>query len=295
MLCRAAVALVLLAGLTAGTAWIAASLVMKRADLGLLEDLRPAHGIEDEAFRSPDGVPLRGWWWPGKDRRRAVLLLHGFRANRLQMFPRAKWLHQVGYSVFLFDFRGSGASGGRSTLGFSERLDVEAALDLLWKKKAIREVAIIAQSMGAAAAVMAVDRWQGVRGADLEHLYDRLDSAVRGRVRDRAGGLLEPILSPLVLWQVRPRMGFSPEQLAPVEKIGRARCPILLGFGGQDETLSPAAVRELFQKAPYPTTLWVIQSAGHTDLFRCNPEFYRKKVGDFLQQTLGSPAEESKE
>src|SRR5439155_18183115 len=139
--------------------------------------------IQEVRFTAGDGVALRGWWLPGRDTERAVVLLHGWKADRLQMLPRAKWLHRLGYSVLLFDFRGCGESGGRSGLGYDERLDVEAALKFLREEKKVRQTALLGESLGAAAAVMAVDRWEGVRGAVLELLYDRLEHAVRARIR----------------------------------------------------------------------------------------------------------------
>jgi pimeloyl-ACP methyl ester carboxylesterase len=280
--------LALATGLVAGVAWGIGSLALRQISRQSAGAVRSARGMEGATFGASDGVKLKGWWWPGEDRTRAVLLLHGLAASRIQMFPRARWLHQRGYSVLLFDFRGCGESGGKSTLGYSERLDVEAALDWLRTKKEIRGTALVGQSMGAAAAVMAVDRWEGVRGAVLEHLYDRLESTLRSRIRSRSGSL-EPFLSPLFLWQVRPRLGFSPEDLAPLDRIGRVRCPVLLGFGGRDETLDATKSQALFRAVPGECTFWMLPQAGHQDLYRFEQAWYQAKVGEFLGRTLGPP------
>ncbi len=268
--------------------WIAGSLLLSRPRDRGPADLRPAAGIEEVGFAASDGVKLRGWWWPGRDPERAVILLHGWRADRLQMLPRARWLHEYGYSVFLFDFRGCGASEGRTTLGFDERRDVEAAIDLLRERQKVKETILIGESQGAAAAVMAVDHWEGVKGAVLELLFDRFENAVRERVR-RLAGPLEPAVSPLLLWQVHPRLGFSPDDLSPIDSLRRARCPLLLGFGARDSTITPRAAASLFGAAPPPATIWILQQAGHTDLFRFDRKAYEEKVGSFLGETLGPP------
>ncbi|GLQ89301.1 hypothetical protein GCM10007898_28740 [Dyella flagellata] len=39
------------------------------------------------------GKSMHGWFVPGIERRGAVLLLHGVRANRLSMLGRARFLH----------------------------------------------------------------------------------------------------------------------------------------------------------------------------------------------------------
>jgi pimeloyl-ACP methyl ester carboxylesterase len=254
---------------------------------------KPPAGIEEVRFTTSDGVGIAGWWWPGRDPQKGIILSHGIRANRLAMLPRAEWLHKTGYSVLLFDFRGCGESGGEGSLGYAERLDVEAAMAFLREKKGVREMALIGQSMGAAADAMAADHWDGVKGAVLEHLYNRLEVAVRARVRSRAGWL-EPVLSPLLLWQVRPRLGFAPEQLAPVLAIRKARCPILLAFGGKDRTIPSEAAGELFAAAPQLSTLWLKEAAGHQDLYRFDPKSYEAKIGGFLKDTLGPPEGEKK-
>ena len=273
--------------LLAGAAWLAGTLLLHPEHPSSMPS--SGEGLEGVQFITSDGVELRGWWWPGRDPARAVLLLHGLQADRLQMFPRAKWLHESGYSVFLFDFRGCGESGGSASFGYRERLDVSAALKFLREEKGAGQAVIIGESMGAAAALMAVDSWgDGVKGAVLESPFDRFDTAVRLRVR-HAAGFLEPALSPLLLAQVPMRLGFSPRKLAPLEALSRARCPVLIGFGGQDPYVTQGLLGEFFRKAPYPATLWVIQKAGHDDLHRFDSRAYQEKVGDFVATTLGSP------
>src|SRR5213083_1709418 len=52
-------------------------------------------------FASDLGANVHGWWCPIQNRRGAVLLLPGIRANRLSMIDRARFLHRAGYSVCL--------------------------------------------------------------------------------------------------------------------------------------------------------------------------------------------------
>ena len=271
----------------AGGVWLATTIALNQNSRTVIP--APPGGIESSRFAASDGVVLEGWWWPGRDRWRAVILLHGLQADRLQMFSRAKWLHRLGYSVLLFDFRGCGKSGGTATFGFRERLDVEAALEFVRERKRVTGSILLGQSMGAAAALMASASWGSeVRGAILESPFDRFESAVRIRVRNVVGSL-EPAVSPLLLAQVPFRLGFHPEDLAPVEAMRKAHGPVLLGFGGRDPYLGPGQVAGLFREAPYPATLWVVQKAGHTDLFRFDPQAYRAKIGEFIAAALGPP------
>lgn len=248
-------------------------------------------GMKEIRFRADDGVALRGWWMPGKDPARAVLLLHGFGADGRSMLARAKWIHEAGYSTFLLDLRGCGKSaGGRAAYGYAERLDVEGALRFLTGEEKVLHVVLLGRSMGGAAALMAVDRWRSVRGMVLESVYARFEEAVRARLMSRLG-CVEPLLSGLLLGEVRLRYGFDPAELAPVDAIRRIPCPSLIVAGAKDPVGGAAEAGLMFSVAPSPSTLWILQEAGHVDFYRFETDEYKKRVGEFLRTTLGAPGE----
>ena len=86
---------------------------------------------EDVAFRSADGVDLRGWWVPAPSAKGTVVLVHGLNRSRIEMVRRAPFVHSAGWNALLFDLRHHGASGGETTtFGAKEKEDVEAAVRL---------------------------------------------------------------------------------------------------------------------------------------------------------------------
>src|SRR6202162_3883230 len=58
--------------------------------------------IESVTIPSGSGSQLAGWFIPGEARKGAILLLHGVRANRLEMLGRARFFHRLGFAVLLF-------------------------------------------------------------------------------------------------------------------------------------------------------------------------------------------------
>ena len=271
----------------AAAIWVLGSWVL-RVPSRSWKETTPPSGSQEVSFTASDGIRLEGWWWPAEQRSEAILLLHGAGTDRLEMLPRATWLHEEGYAVLLFDFRGCGRSGGRGGAGFTERLDVSAALAFL-RERADR-VVLVGKGMGAAAAVMAVDDWQGAHAAVLEQLMDRFENVLRLRVR-RSAGPVELLLSPLVLFQVKPKLGFQPSEFAPVERLGRSPCAVLLGYGARDTNVSVSVMGEMFRAGPYPTTLWVLQEAGNEDLYDFDPPVYKKKLREFLAMKTGDVGE----
>jgi fermentation-respiration switch protein FrsA (DUF1100 family) len=118
---------------------------------------------EDVAFKSTDGLTLKGWWFPVPSADRAVVVVHGRGANRIKSSfnPQkiAQFLLANRYSVLLFDLRGHGESEGvRYSLGQYEPRDVVAAIDFAQKKAGVdrKRVAIIGESMGGGSAIMTV-------------------------------------------------------------------------------------------------------------------------------------------
>jgi pimeloyl-ACP methyl ester carboxylesterase len=103
-----------------------------------------------------DGTPLAGTHLAGPaDAPGAVLLLHGFAANRRKpAYARlADDLSQV-CGVLALDLRGHGGSGGKCTWGDLEVEDVRAGLRWL-RAYGYRRVALLGLSMGGTAAIHA--------------------------------------------------------------------------------------------------------------------------------------------
>jgi uncharacterized protein len=122
-----------------------------------------AADYEDVAFRSTDGLLLKGWWFPVPSTDRAVVVVHGRAANRIKsgFNPQkiAQFLLANRYSVLLFDLRAHGESEGlRYSLGQYEPRDLLAAIEFVQHKLGVdrKRVAIIGESMGAGTAIMTV-------------------------------------------------------------------------------------------------------------------------------------------
>ena len=85
---------------------------------------------EDVSFQTSDGLELRGWYIPSRNRA-AVIAFPGRSGPR----GRARFLARHGYGVLLFDRRGEGDSEGEpNSLGWNGDKDVEAAIAFLHKR-----------------------------------------------------------------------------------------------------------------------------------------------------------------
>src|SRR5262245_26021594 len=74
--------------------------------------LPPVPVTQPVAFDRASGSAVQGWFIPGKTSQGAVALMHGYRATRLDMWDRACFLANAGFSVLIFDFQAHGESPG---------------------------------------------------------------------------------------------------------------------------------------------------------------------------------------
>src|SRR5438034_1615513 len=106
-----------------------------------------------EPFRTAtgDGVSLVGARIGGSDR--AVILCHGFGGwHGKPRYARLADALTRGFTVYVFDFRGHGASGGISTFGALEINDITAMVELA-RNDGHDHVATLGASMGGIAVV----------------------------------------------------------------------------------------------------------------------------------------------
>jgi fermentation-respiration switch protein FrsA (DUF1100 family) len=239
--------------------------------------------IEPVTFASGSGNRLSGWLIRGRPRTGAVLLLHGIRGNRLHMLDRARFLHEQGFTVLLFDFQAHGESEGRNiTFGYLEAKDARAAFELLRHEAPGERIGVIGLSLGGAAAVLAE---LPADAMVLEAVFASFATAVENRLAMRLGPVGR-YLAAILTWQVRPRLGFDPDTLQPAEHIARLRMPVLLIAGDADQHASLDEAKLLYARAPEPKVLWIIPGAGHVDFHSHAGEAYQRRVVDFLGPRL---------
>jgi alpha-beta hydrolase superfamily lysophospholipase len=236
-----------------------------------------------------DGLRLHGWVLLSQVAPPSnwVILLHGYRSDRIASHRRARFFARRGYNVLLLHFRGHGGSqAARISYGYHERKDVHAAFQFLRSlhPEARARIGIVGRSMGAAAAAYAVGA--GEIDPDwliLESCYDNIRHALANRLAQHIGEPLVPWLAwPLEL-VVEQLVDLRAEDLDPAKALTAARCPILVMAGDSEKVLKPVEIEYLYGCINAPKKLAIFPGAGHEDLLAFDPRRYVKVVRDFLQ------------
>ncbi len=170
---------------------------------------------------------------------------------------------RLGYAVLIFNFRGTGNSGGNLELPGWTR-DLKAALDYFYDLPELDRTRLTLLGFSAGAAVSVCVASSDTRVASViacacpaEIIFSDPLSVIEhfrsiGAIRDKN-------FPPSV-----EEWGAGLARGSPINCIGRiAPRPLLLVHGSQDETVPLSQAYELYQKAGEPRDLVVIDGAGH--------------------------------
>jgi uncharacterized protein len=240
---------------------------------------------EAVAFSSQSGSVIHGWLSRVPSARGSLLLLPGVRGNRLSMVRRAEFLRMAGYSTLLIDFQATGESEGAAiTFGWRERLDVLAAVQYLNTRIPDRPLGIVGVSLGGAAMLLAAPPLRA-DAVVLEAVYPSFDKAIVNRLEMRLG-VLGRLGAPLLLLQLKPRLGVAADDLKPVDHIAQIGCPVLVIGGTADRHTTVDDTQLLFEAAREPRELWLLEGAAHVDFLDFAGDAYRRRIRAFFDRAF---------
>lgn len=101
-------------------------------------------------------------------------------------------------------------------------------------------------------------------------------------------GPLAPVLTPLLLMHLEPRLHIAASDLEPIRSIGRLGAPVLIAAGSRDAHTTLEESRELFDAAAEPKSLWIVEGARHQDLLAYDRLGYEEHAVGFLMKALGT-------
>lgn len=232
-----------------------------------------------------DGVSLSGVHVPSSPGAGAFVLAHGFTHGIAKPATRAAitaFAHHG--AVVATDFRGHGRSGGRSSVGRDEVLDLDAVVR--WTRAAgYPSVTVVGFSMGAAVAVR-----HAALGTDRPDAVVAVSAPSRWYVREsvpmrRLHWLLEHPLAVPMGAAIGVRLGEPWPDLpaSPVEAAALITVPLLLVHGTEDDYFGPPHAIAL-QDASRSGELWIEPGMGHGET-ALTPEL-AARIADWSARSL---------
>lgn len=262
-----------------------------RGKIGTGTDPQRAYGLPYESVRftaADDGVPLSGWFVPGRPGAPTVLICHGIGANKGNFLSFAPFLHRAGFHVFLFDFRAHGDSAGHTTsFGDAEARDVRGAVRYLTGRPDVRGIAAFGLSMGGAALLHAIPRLPAMRAVIVDSTFADFGAVTDGQLAALPTPVRGVMRAEIGLW-ARLELGVPLTDIAPKRYIAAVSPrPLLIIHGTGDALIPPAQAAENFAAARPPKQMWLVPGAGHVGAHSVAREEYERRVLAFLRGHAG--------
>lgn len=228
---------------------------------------------------------LEGWLIKSPEPKGTVVFFHGYSGNKSTMTERAEEFLKLGYNTLLVDFMGSGGSeGNQTTIGYLEAAEVKSCFDYL-KQQGENRIYLFGTSMGAAAILKAERDYQmNPQGMILECPFGSMYATTCARFT-RMGVPSFPMAGLLVFWG-GVENGFWAYAHNPIKYSKSVKCPVLLMYGRQDETVSEEDTNLIFSNlSSILKELKVYPNAAHENFLQHYKSEWIEDVTSFMEKT----------
>ncbi len=212
----------------------------------------PESDIEPVTLTS-NGSKIYGFWIKsdGTHPEATILYCHGNKHNIDEYWDRVMLMHRLGVNVFIFDYQGFGKSEGESSQA-NMYSDAEAALDFVINEKHIESdsLCIYGYSLGNVVSIYLAANKINPACLIAESAFASANSLTQGSI-----GLDIPSL-----W-------LTEADFNNAEMIKKIKTKFLLFHGAKDDFVRyEDNGRVVYQNAPEPKQLVLVQNANHTTI-----------------------------
>ena len=243
-------------------------------------------GYIDEAFtfESKDGTKLTGMFFPSRTgiTKGTIVHFHGNGQNMTSHYRSIAWIAAYGYNVVTFDYRGYGASGGRTGSIPEAVLDSIAALQTTLDLPGVNidKIIVYGQSLGTAMALAAV----------AESGFEPAAIILEGSFYSYKGEARSVIAKHWVTWPFLwlPSVAIS-NKFSPKDEIKNIKAPKLFLHSVKDTLVPYSQGKKLFNAAAEPKLFWDVP-AGHVEAFTFYGNYFSPRLLDYLDKVLKNKA-----
>lgn len=241
--------------------------------------LSQGYNCEAITFESKDGTPLTGLFFPSTSQAKGTIVhFHGNGQNMTAHYLYIAWAARHGYNVFTFDYRGYGASGGKTGSISSAVKDSVAALEAALELPGVDpdKIILFGQSLGSAMALAAA----------AETGFDPAAIVLEGSFYSYKGVARAYLSRHWITWPIIPLPTIAiTSSYAPKNEINRIKSPLLFIHSLRDNIVSYKQGRKLYDVAKGEKVFWDAPD-GHTEAFSLYSNYFSPRLLQYLEDIL---------
>jgi alpha/beta superfamily hydrolase len=237
---------------------------------------------EKVSFKTDDGLTLRGWYVPSKNRASVISA-----PGRADSQGPARMLVRHGYGVLLFDRRGEGESDGDPHIfGWGADDDLNAAVAFLQRRADVdpNRIGGIGLSVGGETLLQAAAESDGLKAVVSDGAGSR---SIREDLARPGTSKWEEVPTSLVM--TVGNMLFSnhapPPELGSIVSRISPRAVFFI-YGEHDQANVQDLTPRYYANAGRPKALWRVPGASHTGGIDAHPRDYERRLIAFLDNAL---------
>ena len=226
---------------------------------------------------------IHGWWIPAptadeiqskhyiKSNRDWVLLyFHGKSSNISSNLSHSHRFHQMGFSVFILDYRGYGLSQGYFPTETSVYEDVDTAWNYLVNRRGIapENIVIYGHSLGGAIAIDLAHRQPNAAGAIVEASFTSMRDMVDYQYP---------------YFNIFPIDWILTHRFDSITKVKDLKIPVLFTHGTADTVVPHYMSEALFEATPDQKQLFIVPTAHHGNIASVSGDKYFETIREFMK------------
>jgi uncharacterized protein len=247
--------------------------------------------LQPEAVTLPTrgGISLAGRFFPGASRT-TIILSHGYGDDQDQMIVWADFLNRAGFTVFTYDMRERGKSGGAAvTLGAREQTDLVSVVDYLIARPDVdpSKIGALGVSLGGSVTILAAAQDSRIKAVVDDSGFSDASNVVSTSFQKFVHIPAFPF-APVTVRMAEWRTGANVNDVRPVAVIGKINPrPIFIIHGLADPAVPPVNSERMYAAAGAPKQVWFVPGAKHNGSREVAGAEYEQRIVAFFRQSLG--------
>ncbi|WP_291633496.1 alpha/beta hydrolase [Clostridium sp.] len=230
------------------------------------------------------GYKIHGIFFQNNNSKKIIILCHGITWSLYGSVKYMDMFLKRGFSVFIYDHRNHGLSGGHNTsFGYYEKFDLKKCTDWLFNKlgKDII-VGLHGESMGAGTVLQNIAIDNRIKFCIDDCGYSDAQDLFKHRLAKDYNIKKFPLVR-LASKISKMRAGWDFKDVSPIATLPEIEIPILFIHGEKDDYVPTFMCTQMYSVKKGYKGIYIAPNAGHAEAYLKNKDEYEKKVDSFLK------------